>query len=84
MSDVTDRDAVAVSACQQFAGSFDGQSLSVLDLYWLPSAKSWPESIKRLPRTCRNRAPETARSGLWVAHRRFRYARSYGGQDPAR
>jgi hypothetical protein len=30
MSDVTDRDAVAVPARQPFAGSFDGQSRFVL------------------------------------------------------
>ena len=53
-------------------------------------AKSWElrvaMSMARLWRDQgkRQQARESSRSGLWLVHRRFRHARSEGGQDAAR
>ena len=47
MSDVADRDAVGTVPPARTA-PFENQTLTALDLYWLPAAEGWPERIKKL------------------------------------
>ena len=48
MSDVGDRAIVTAPVSEARPASFGGQSLTALDLYWLPAAEAWPERIKKL------------------------------------